>query len=80
MPGRGVLFDIDGPVGGLVPDGRLVVPVHDVQLHLHLGVQQGGAAVARAHMEFEFCPLKQQHVNMEKGGDRYPLDIRYMTI
>jgi hypothetical protein len=30
-------------------------------------------------MEFEFCPLKQQRVNREKGGDRWVLGI-YTTI
>ena len=30
-----VLLDIDGPVDGLVPHGRLVGPVHHVDLDLH---------------------------------------------
>ena len=58
MTRRGVLFDVDRSVGLLVPDWRLVVPVHHHQLHLHVGVQRGLAAVTRTHSEYELGALK----------------------
>lgn len=30
-----VLFDVDGPVDHLIPDGRVVGPIHHVYLDLH---------------------------------------------
>ena len=57
MTGRGVLLDINGPVDLLVPDGRLVVAVDHVQLHLHVGVQRRAAPVRRADPDREFGPL-----------------------
>ena len=40
-----VLLDIDGAVDRLVPHGRLVRPVHHVDLHLHRPREGGRAAV-----------------------------------
>ena len=64
MTGRGVLLDINGPVDLLVPDGRLVVAVDHVQLHLHVGVQGGPAPVRRADPDREFGPLTHKHMGI----------------
>ena len=52
-----VFFNINGPVTLLVPDGRLVVPVHDNQLDLDVGVKGRSPAVAGPHSENELSPL-----------------------
>jgi hypothetical protein len=75
VPGRGVFLDIDGTVDVLVPNGRLVIPVHDVKFNLHLGIQRGGAAVASSHVKFELCPL-QGGGNMSGNIRKYQYSIK----
>ena len=45
----GVLFNIDGPVGLLLPDGRLIISVNDIEFNINIGVERWGAAVGRAN-------------------------------
>ena len=51
LPDGRVLLDVDGPVDDLVPDGRLVGPVHHVDLHLHRPGQRRRAQVLRDRLQ-----------------------------
>ena len=57
MARHGILLHIDGPIVLLVPNGGLVVPVHDNQLDLDVGMKGRSPAVAGPHSENELSPL-----------------------
>ena len=57
MTRHGILLHIDGPIILLVPNGRLVVPVHHNQLDLNVGMKGRSATVAGPHSENELSPL-----------------------
>ena len=57
MARHGILLHIDGPIILLVPNGRLVVPVHHNQLDLNVGMKGRSATVAGPHSENELSPL-----------------------
>ena len=60
-----VFFNINGPVTLLVPDGRLVVPVHDVQFDVDVRVESFVATVAGTNSESESGSLK-----IVEGGNK----------
>ena len=64
----GVLLDIDGPVGPLLPHGRLVVAVDNVELNINIGVEGRRAAVRRPHADHE--PLFLWLRGRRSMGDR----------
>ena len=64
----GVLLDIDGPVGPLLPHGRLVVAVDNVELNINIGVEGRRAAVRRPHADHE--PLFLWLRGRRSVGDR----------
>lgn len=45
LPDRRVLLNVNGPVNGLIPHGRLVRPVNDVDLNFDCSRQHGDTAV-----------------------------------
>ena len=57
MARHGILLHIDGPIILLVPNGRLVVPVHHNQLDLNVGMKGRSPTVAGPHSENELSPL-----------------------
>ena len=57
MARHSILLHIDGPIVLLVPNGRLVVPVHHDQFDLDVGVQGRSPTIAGPHSENELSPL-----------------------
>ena len=57
MARHSILLHIDGPIVLLVPNGRLVVPVHHDQFDLDVGVQGRPPTIAGPHSENELSPL-----------------------
>ncbi len=53
----GVLFNVNGPVGLLLPDGRLIISVNNIELNINIGVERRVAAVGGAHAEPELGVL-----------------------
>lgn len=52
-----VLLDENGPVVGQVPQRRLVVAIHHIQLDVDFGPQRRIASIGRHHSQPEFVPL-----------------------
>ena len=57
MARHSILLHIDGPIVLLIPNGRLVVPVHHDQFDLDVGVQGRPPTIAGPHSENELSPL-----------------------
>ena len=57
MARHSILLHIDGPIVLLIPNGRLVVPVHHDQFDLDVSVQGGSPTIAGPHSENELSPL-----------------------
>ena len=57
MARHSILLHIDGPIVLLIPNGRLVVPVHHDQFDFDVGVQGRSPTIAGPHSENELSPL-----------------------
>ena len=55
----GVLFNVHGPVGLPLPDGRLIISVNDIEFNINIGVERGAAAVRGANAEPELLFLHE---------------------
>ena len=75
MARRGILLHIDGPIVLLVPNGRLVVPVHNVQFHINIRVERFVAAVTGTNSESESGSLK-----IVEGGNKKSLNQKSFKV